>query len=143
MGQGGPQPPAERFGARQQDLGVLPAPGATTLSVLSARPCLTTATQGLFLPFTLLSDSGILSGCAPYPNKPCVAGREHGLLQKNELILHMWNQAPNLCKQGMLQPPAGTALGMPYQKGPGVLQGSWLGWENADLPQSHVCLDDP
>lgn len=97
-------------------------------SALSVRPCLTTVTQGLFLPFVLLSDSGILGGCAPYPNKPCVAVREHGLLQKNKLILHMWNQAPNLCEQGKLQPPAGTVPGMPYQKELGVLQGSWLGW---------------
>lgn len=107
MGQGGPRPPAEWFGARQQDLGVLPAPGAAILSGLSARPCLPTVTQGLFLPFALLSDSNILGGCAPYPNKPCVNGREHGLLQKNKLILHMWSQAPNLCKQGMQQPPTG------------------------------------
>lgn len=121
---------------------MLPAPGATILSGLTARPCPSTVTQGLILSFALLSDFSILGGCAPYPNRPHVAGREHGLLQKNKLILQMWNQAPNLCKQGMLQPPAGTMLRMPYQKGPGVLQGRWLGWEKAYLPQNHIFLDD-
>lgn len=82
VGQGGAPPPAEWFRARQRDLGVLPAPGATILSGLGARPCPTTVTQGLFLPFALLSNFSTLRGCAPYPNKPRVAGREHGCCRR-------------------------------------------------------------
>lgn len=55
-----------------------------------------------------------------------MAGGEHELLQKNKPILHMGNQAPNLCEQGMLQPPAGPAAGMPLPEEAGSAAGKLI-----------------
>lgn len=51
----------------------------------------------------------------------------------------MWNQGSNFCKWGMPQPPTSSALGMPYQKRLGILQGSRLSWENEVLSQTPKC----
>lgn len=139
MGQGGPQPPGERFGARQQDVGVLPAPGATILSALAARPRLPTVThEGFFFPLPCSPTAASSVDVFPAQTNPVWLEQNTSCCRRINPFC-TWGTRPqtSASKECCSLPPA-PRPGCLYQKGLGALQGGWSGWENAALPQNQV-----